>query len=407
MPMSSLRILVLEDQPIQRLYAITVLSHLGCTDILEAADGAQALAILKHSGPVDIAFCDICMEGMDGISFLQHVSQSNNLKAVVVTSDIALELRQAIGQMASLLGLRVLGELCKPLSVTAMEELIGKYLASTEVDSPHSRTLDEVTDSEVLEAFEKGEISVYYQPKFNIKTLEVTSVEALARWRHPSRGELPPSLFISVLEKLGLLDALLHQQIEDCLTLRKEAWAYGFPLKFAINVQAFQFANEGLSSQIALILKRFDAPGSSLSFEMTETGILDPQPASLENMVRLRMMGCGLSIDDFGDGYSSLQRVCRLPFNEIKVDAGFVRDLASEPRSCAAISSTLSLASELGIAVVVEGIETLEQRNILLALGCKTGQGYFLARPMPREKLLTWLINKPLDSGRNPLLKAS
>ena len=134
---------------------------------------------------------------------------------------------------------------------------------------------------------------------------------------------------------------------------------------------------------------------------MTETGTLDPGSISLENMVRLRMMGCGLSIDDFGGGYSSLQRLCSLPFNEIKIDAEFIRDLSSEPRSRAAISSVLSMARELNIGVVIEGIETVEQRDILISLGCETGQGYLLAHPMPAHNLLPWLI------GRNAIVQCS
>lgn len=401
MPMSTLRVLVLEDQPALRLYAVSLLSQLGCAHILQASDGTEALMLLERDGPVDIAFCDICMEGMDGITFLRHASQRQALKSVVITSSIALDLRQTIGHMATLLGLHVLGALCKPLYAHDIERLVGKYL---DCGAPHAyplRLAVEAVEHDVLNAFENGELLIHYQPKFDIRTLQVTSLEALARWDHPGRGILPPPLFIPVLERLGLLDSLLYQQIDQCLTLRKEALAHDVPLRFAINVQACQFANPQMSSHIALLLKRFDAPGSSLSFEMTETGALDPGPSSLENLVRLRMMGCGLSIDDFGGGYSSLQRLCSLPFNEIKVDAEFIRDLSSEPRSCAAISSILSLARELDIGVVIEGIETVEQRDILLALGCETGQGYLFAPAMPRETLLPWLIEQ--RAGRSSL----
>ncbi|PSL94562.1 EAL domain-containing protein [Pseudomonas sp. R9.37] len=400
MPLSTLRVLILEDQPVQRRYAVTLLAHLGCTRILEASDGGEALQLLQSNGPVDIAFCDICMEGMDGITFLRRASQRHALKSVVITSSIALDVRQAISHMATLLGLRVLGQLCKPLHEHELKRLAGKYLDDDSHPACPLHVAGETNEHQVLSALENGELEVFYQPKFDIRTLQVTSVEALARWNHPERGILAPASFIPVLERHGLMDSLLYRQIDHCLTLRKQALASEVSLTFAVNVNASQFANPQMSAHVALLLKRFDAPGSSLSFEMTETGTLDPGSISLENMVRLRMMGCGLSIDDFGGGYSSLQRLCSLPFNEIKIQAEFIRDLSSEPRSRAAISSVLSLARELNIGVVIEGIETVEQRDILITLGCETGQGYLLARPMPAHTLLPWLIGRKAITQR-------
>jgi len=394
MPLSTLRVLILEDQPVQRRYAVTLLAHLGCTRIIEASDGWEALQLLESNGPVDIAFCDICMEGMDGITFLRRASQRHALKSVVISSSIALDVRQAISHMATLLGLRVLGQLCKPLHEHELKRLAGKYLDDDSHPACPLHVAGETNEHQVLSALENGELEVFYQPKFDIRTLQVTSVEALARWNHPERGILAPASFIPVLERHGLMDSLLYRQIDHCLTLRMQALASEVSLTFAVNVNASQFANPQMSAHVALLLKRFDAPGSSLSFEMTETGTLDPGSISLENMVRLRMMGCGLSIDDFGGGYSSLQRLCSLPFNEIKIQAEFIRDLSSEPRSRAAISSVLSLARELNIGVVIEGIETVEQRDILINLGCETGQGYLLARPMPAHTLLPWLIGR-------------
>ncbi|MFL1552925.1 EAL domain-containing protein [Pseudomonas sp. D47] len=399
--MSTLRVLVLDDQPVQRRYIAILLAHLGCTRILEASEGCEALQLLELNGPVDIAFCDICMEGMDGITFLRRASQRHALKSVVIISSIALDLRQAISHMATLLGLRVLGQLCKPLQEQDVKRLASTYLDDNPHDGCPLHLPGETNEHQVLKALENNELEVFYQPKFDIRTLQVTSVEALARWNHPEHGILTPASFIPVLERYGLMDSLLYRQIDQCLTLRKEAFASKVSLTFAVNVNASQFANPQMSAHVALLLKRFNAPGSSLSFEMTETGTLDPGSISLENMVRLRMMGCGLSIDDFGGGYSSLQRLCSLPFNEIKIDAEFIRDLSSEPRSRAAISSVLSMAQELNIGVVIEGIETIEQRDILISLGCETGQGYLLAHPMPAHNLLPWLI------GRNATVQRS
>jgi EAL domain-containing protein (putative c-di-GMP-specific phosphodiesterase class I) len=395
--LSTLRILVLEDQPLQRYALVASLRQLGCANILEAADGVQALGLLQEHGPVDIAFCDICMAGMDGLSFLRHASERKWINAVIINSELAADLRQTIASMVELSGMQLLGELAKAAKVPALKQLLGRY---NRLSLPHSHGLPDqhvFTDTEVREALEAGQFQVHCQPKFNLNTLEVDSLEALARWNHPKQGLLPPAVFLPILERLGLLDRLLYQQIEQCLGLRAQAKAYGYDFKFSINIQTFQLANEQLSTEIIRRLALFEAPGNCLCLEITETDPRALTPASLENLVRIRMAGCGLSIDDFGTGHSSLQRLCQLPFNEVKLDATFTRELKRSPRSSAAISSTLQLAAALGMSVVVEGIETLEQRDLLLSLGCKIGQGYFFAKPMAPDKLLIWLLNKTIQ----------
>jgi EAL domain-containing protein (putative c-di-GMP-specific phosphodiesterase class I) len=175
------------------------------------------------------------------------------------------------------------------------------------------------------------------------------------------------------------------------LTVQRRAREQGFALNVAFNLQAVQLASGELTSTLRNLLARHATSGASLTFELTESGLLEAPATSLETLVRLRMMGCRLSIDDFGAGFSSLQRLCQLPFNEIKLDADFIRNLQHEPRCRAAISSTLALGETLGMSVVIEGIETDAQRRELLALGCTLGQGYWYARPMPGEDLLSWL----------------
>ncbi|MDD5442533.1 MAG: EAL domain-containing protein, partial [Pseudomonas fluorescens] len=150
------------------------------------------------------------------------------------------------------------------------------------------------------------------------------------------------------------------------------------------------------------LLATHQTPCASVTFELTESGLLEVPAVSLENLVRLRMMGCRLSIDDFGAGFSSLQRLCQLPFTEIKLDAEFVRGLLHEPRCRAVIGSTLALGQTLGMSVVIEGIETTEQHQALLALGCTQGQGYWHARPMNGVDLLRWLqrsAGRPVSSN--------
>lgn len=397
MPLSTLRILVLEDPSSQRCALIQTLRALSCAHIIEAADGSQALKALEQQGAVDIALCDLCINSMEGLAFLRRAGQQQLAGAVIISSELAPDLLQTVGQMLKLLGMQLLGVLAKNTRPLNLKPLMDTYIltALPKLDKPAPTSA--ATDAEVIKAMQNGQFEVHYQPKFSLQNLEVDSLEALARWEHPRLGLLGPSQFLSALKRLGLLDQLLHQQIDQCLRFREQAKGYGFDFKFSINIQTFQLANDQLFSDVSKRLNHYRAPGDCLCFEMTESESLALTPVNLENLIRLRMIGCGLSIDDFGAGHSSLQRLCSLPFNEIKLDGMFVRGLNVSARSSVAIASTLQLADALGISVVVEGIETPEQHNFLLHLGCKVGQGYFFARPMSSAKLLIWLFNKNIQ----------
>jgi len=183
------------------------------------------------------------------------------------------------------------------------------------------------------------------------------------------------------------------------LQMQRSARAHGCVLNVAFNLQTVQLANAQLTSTLNSLLAEQASSGSGLTFELTESGLPEAPATSLETLVRLRMMGCRLSFDDFGAGFSSLQRLCQLPFNEIKLDADFIHNLAHEPRFRAAISSTLALGEALGMSVVIEGIGTAAQRRELLAPGCTQGQGYWYARPMAGVDLLNWLQRRNHGKG--------
>lgn len=392
MPGNPLRVLILEDDSFQRAVAVSMFRSLGCHDVFEASDGSQALTVLQQVGPVDIAVCDLQMDGMDGLAFLRRVGRTGQVRSIIVSSALSADLRCAAHQLIALLGLELLGDAGKPLYAAVLQPLLLKYQSSICTLGPvPGSTLSLACEDEVRQALALQQLQAWYQPKFNLQTGEVTGVEVLCRWLHPDKGVLPPAVFIPVLERCGLMDELLFAQLDQALSLQEQARTRGYPLNMAFNLQASQLANSQLTYTLKGVLTRHVTPGSRLTFELTETGLLQAPVASLENLVRLRMMGCRLSIDDFGAGFSSLQRLCQLPFTEIKLDGEFVGNLEHEPRCAAVIASTLALGKALGMSVVIEGIETEAQSQRLLAMGCVEGQGYWFARPMSGQDLLCWL----------------
>ncbi|NWD65962.1 EAL domain-containing protein [Pseudomonas sp. IPO3774] len=392
MTMPPLKILVLEDHEFQRAFVVATLRHLGCTEIYQASEGAQAIAVLKEHGPVDIAICDLQMEGMDGIEFLYQIANSGLVRSVVISSTLAPELRRSVQKIVPLLGINLLGDIEKPCDKSEMAGLLVKYARSCyQAPSVSQSGIKLESETEVRRAFEANEFTPYFQPKFNLETGEVFGAEVLARWLHPSRGLIAPSAFIPMLERCDLMDELFFRQLNQCAVVQRRARNQGHFINFSLNMQSGLLSRSDLHAYIGSTIAQHTLPSSGFTFELTESDALDINPSTLGNLLRLRMLGCKLSIDDFGCGHSSLQRLCELPFNEIKIDARFVQQMNTEPRCRAVISNTHELAASLGMSVVVEGIETSAQRVQLMELGCTLGQGYWYARPMSGEDLLTWL----------------
>lgn len=392
MPMRPVRALVLEAHVSQRTMAINMLQTLGCQEVFSASDGAQALEILRRVGPVDIALCDLRLDGMDGLEFLQLAAKNGLVSSVIINSSLTEDIRLAIHRLVTMLGLVVLGDLNKPLKIDALEGLLEKHIREAiEDEVVPSAAVHLCNAQEVCKAMREQQLKAYFQPKVHLLSGEAYGVEVLTRWHHPVRGVLSPAVYMPALKEAGLIDELLFNQLDQGLSLQRSAWDRGHFLNIAINLEPGQLSNVELVQSISQRLADHRLPASGLTFELTEGGLLTTPVISLENLMRLRIMGCGLSIDDFGTGFSSLQRLSHLPFTEIKLDGGFIRNLEHEPRSQIIVSSTLALGEALKLSVVVEGIETPEQYQQLVSLGCAKGQGYLFAKPMPQADLMRWL----------------
>lgn len=388
-------ILVIEDHPAQRLVMTRALDVLGYSRIYQAQEGNDALAQLATHGPADIVICDVRTPGMDGTQFLREASRRGQIKSVILSSDVSSDLTAAILHMASLLGIQVLGDLGKPLKLGRLESLLRRYEDDSDPPASASRppVFSEPTPREIQIGLERGEFIAYYQPKFDIRTLQPAGAEILARWAHPEHGLLPPSSFIEAVKNCGELDHLTVALAEQAMACTARSSNTGRGASLALNVETCQLASAELLPGLMAGLERHALPATALTIEVTETGLLSVEAATLETLVRLRLLGCTVSIDDFGTGFSSMERLCNLPFNQLKIDASFVQRLPGDARSESVIAATLSLADRLGINVVAEGIETADQRNALLDMRCALGQGYWYASPMSGDEYEAWLFN--------------
>ncbi|MDC7816827.1 MULTISPECIES: EAL domain-containing response regulator [Pseudomonas] len=390
--MQNLNVLVLEDEPLQRLVTVTALKKVMPGQVHEAASGSEALALLEHCERMDIAICDLKMPGMDGLAFLRHASQSGKLHSVILCSQIEPILRQTTVSMIRRLGLNFLGDLGKPFNLERLTTLLTRYQDQRHGLVTALKKSELPTLADVIRGLDNGEFEPYYQPKVALDNASLQGAEALARWNHPQLGVLPPSHFLHIMEHHSLLDRLFWQLFDQGLALRRKLAQKGIPLSFSFNLHPSQLASQTLTESIAALLVLFQVPSSSITFEITETSLISAPASSLENLVRLRVMGCGLAMDDFGAGYSSLDRLCELPFSQIKLDGTFVRKMGHHPRSSAIISYTVALARSLGMSLIIEGVETREQQERLLELGCDIAQGFVFARPMPESHFIAYCI---------------
>lgn len=381
--MQELTVLVLEDEPFQRLVTVTALEKHLLSPVLQAADGDAAVAILADSRFIDIVLCDLKMAGMDGLAFLRHASSSGKIGAVVLCTELDPVLRQATVAMIHCLGLNYIGDLGKPFSLAGFSPLVARYHAINNA-TPRSLTPAELPSlSDILRGLDNGEFEGYYQPKFTLDGHLLAGAEVLARWTHPQWGVLSPAHFLPVMEQHNLIERMFWHLFEQGLTLHQQLAAQGNPVDLAFNLHPEQLACTMLTERIPIMLKRAQVSPARVTFEIVESALISAPASSLENLVRLRMLGCGLAMDDFGAGYSSLDRLSELPFDQIKLDRTFVQKMQNQPRSAAIVSCSVTLARALGISLVIEGVETVEQQTRLIELGATIAQGFLYARPMP------------------------
>lgn len=392
--MQDLTVLVLEDEPFQRLVTVTALEKQLSSPVLQAADGDDAVAILAACSFVDIVLCDLNMAGMDGLAFLRDASSSGKVGAVVLCSELDPILRQATVAMIHCLGLTYLGDLGKPFNLEGFSPLVKRYHEHCKAPPRLLCPAELPWLGDVERGLDNGEFEAYYQPKVTLEGQLLVGAEVLARWNHPQWGVLSPAHFLSVMEQHNLLDRLFWHLFEQGLELHQRLAAQGRVVNLAFNLHPGQLACNALTERIPLLLKRAKVPPSRVMFEITEPGLISAPASSLENLVRLGMLGCGLAMDDFGAGYSSLDRLSELPFNQIKLDRTFVHKMQSQPRSAAIISCSVALARALDISLVLEGVETVEQQARLIELGGTLAQGYLFARPMPENHFVDFCLEQ-------------
>jgi diguanylate cyclase (GGDEF)-like protein len=243
------------------------------------------------------------------------------------------------------------------------------------------------------QAIRQGQLVLHYQPKLDLRSGEVTSVESLVRWQHPTRGLLYPDEFIPVAEQSGLIRPLTLEVLRQSLRQCRRWWDMGLEIAIAVNLSASNLLDSQLPSQVDEALRSAGLPPRCLYLEITETTLMLDHVRSAEVLGALRDLGVRIAVDDYGTGYSSLAYLREFPVDELKLDKSFVVHLDEDPMAAAIVQSTIDLAHALGLLIVVEGVETGQALQQLVEYRCDLAQGYHITPPKPGDVLTEWLLD--------------
>ncbi len=396
MSLNALNFLIAEDHDFQRQSTARLLSHLGAKTVHEAADGHHALAVMANPEcSVDVVICDLDMPSMDGMELIRRLSQLEAKVSVILSSALELSLVASVEKMAKAYGIELLGVIEKPITAGKLEPLLKRR---EQINGQRNRPVakrEAYTLEQILAGLANDEFEPFFQPKLDLASGKVCGAEALARWRHPGDGIVPPSEFIGVLEDSGniaeLMWVMLKKSAAQC-----SAWrAQGHKSSVSVNLSPNALVDERLAERITAVVTEQGLQPRDMVLELTEAAATTDVGQALENLARLRMRGFGLSIDDYGTGYSSMQQLSRIAFTELKIDQSFVTNASLQESARAILESCLVMARKLNISAVAEGVETQEDWDLLRALGCDQAQGFFIAKGMEADVYHQWLNTFP------------
>jgi EAL domain-containing protein (putative c-di-GMP-specific phosphodiesterase class I)/ActR/RegA family two-component response regulator len=384
------RVVLVDDDPFILKVLARQLKSLGIEQVNAFERAEEALGLLESGlDVVDLVLCDLQMPDIDGVQFVRQLARIGYAGGVVLVSGEDERVLQMAQRLARAHKLRVLGTLAKPVRPADLRRILALYCAPWRAPAHPVRAV--YGPGELRRAIAEAELVNYYQPKVALASGAIEGVETLVRWKHPRDGLVLPDHFIPMAEAHGLIDDLTFCVMREALRQARRWSDVGLELNVAVNVSMDSLVSLDFPDLVACEIERAGVPASSLTLEVTESRLMRDPRAALDILTRLRLKRVRLSIDDFGTGYSSLAQVRDLPFDELKIDRGFVHRAGADATLRAIFEASLGMARQLGLVTVAEGVEDEADWEFLRAAGCDLAQGYFVARPMPAPALAGWI----------------
>lgn len=395
------KILLVDDEPFALKLLARQLAVLGYTDVVPCELASEALAIVTSGVKVDVVMCDLQMPEMDGVELMRHLGNAGYEGAIVLVSGEDLRILHTAQMVAKTHGLDVLGAVRKPIPPLEIKRVL-EGLVSADARRP-SRVVKRYSPAEVEHGIRAGQLVNHYQPKVALATGAVLGVESLVRWAHPDDGLVFPDSFVAIAEENGLINQLTDAVVTNTLREARSWLEQGVDLHVAINVSMDNLAEVDFPDRLAAEAKREGVSLNRITLEVTETRLMRDPRAALDILTRLRLKRIGLSVDDFGTGYSSLAQLRDIPFDELKVDRGFVHGAGQTKSLRGIFEASLGMARHLGMKTVAEGVEDQSDWNFLRGTDCDMAQGYFISKPVASSGLVAclgdWEARRPWSAS--------
>ena len=388
--LKNLSVTVLDDDDFILYVTQAMLENIGVGEINTYLSASAALAKLDMNNAQLAVLCDLNMPEMDGVEVIRHLGQHGFAGAIIILSGEDTRTLQTVVNIGRAYNLRLLGALSKPISQMALVNMLQQVQADISADS-HSHTA--LTESELREGLANDTLVPYFQPQVDTRTRKVVGVEALARWRHPKYGILSPSAFIHVAEENDLITQLANCMVSQSLRQWRKWHEAGHDLSVSINLSMHSLNYLAFPDWLVAEAQTIGVPLNRLVLEITESHLAQDMKVSSDVLTRLCLKRIRLSIDDFGTAYSNMEKLQMLPYSELKIDQAFVHGAAKNPSSYAIVKSSASLGRRLGMKIVAEGVENMEDWDCAVELGCDLIQGYYVAHPMPGDQIISWIKN--------------
>jgi EAL domain-containing protein (putative c-di-GMP-specific phosphodiesterase class I)/FixJ family two-component response regulator len=394
------RILLLDDDPLLLLLLSRMLKQLGYTNVVACSNGEEALRQLGNSGmAVDVIMLDINMPEMDGIEFIRRLAACRYTGSLILVSGESGRVFDSVARLIEAQQLCALGHLHKPVQPEQLAVLLGRLKRNTGQGMLQSAAPHAYQAAELRAAIAGGQLINHYQPKVTLATGEFVGVECLVRWQHPRDGLVFPDQFIGLATGLGLIAELTRAVVSAALQQARAWGREGYRVPVAINVTMDDLTALDFPDVIEALAAAAGIEPQLITLEVTEGQMQRNLSTVLDVLSRLQLKRFQMAIDDFGTGHSSLAQLRDLPFDELKIDRGFVHGATADTTRQAICIASIRMAHQLRMQVVAEGIETRDDWDLMRHLGCDAGQGYFIARPMPAAALLDWLTKWQAQCG--------
>lgn len=385
------KILVLDDDSFMLKLIPQMLESQGCTSVVTCDNGRDALKLLESANErPDLILLDLNMPGMDGVEFVRHLVEHRYAGTLILMSGEDESLLLASEKLVRAHKIPVLGRFHKPATPEVLAALLEQFPLFYQNNMRSSK--DPHSESELRAAIANGELVNFYQPRVAVSSGKVVGVEALVRWRNPLDGMVNPYKFLGVAESSGLIHDLTKQILSNALAQSKAWLDAGLVLQMAVNVSVYNLKSLDFADSVSALTAAAGVAPQTVELEVAESWLpMHDMRAPLETLTRLHLKRFRLSIDEFGTGYSSVAQLRGLPFDELKIDRGFVHHISTNAKTKAKYDANLAAARQLNLKVGAVGVEELGDWDMLRLTGCDYAQGSFIANPMPAEELPGWM----------------